>query len=57
MMPEKMDNTADMMPEKMDNPAGQDGKKFAPSCACAETKIPRDNCVMEKVEQLGDKFF
>ena len=32
-----------------DGPVGPDGKKLKPCCACPETKVPRDACIMEKV--------
>ena len=39
---EKKDKTADY-------PVDKDGNKLKPSCACPETKRPRDECIMEKV--------
>jgi len=36
-------------------PVGPDGKKLKPCCACPETKVPRDACIMEKGEEnCGD---
>ena len=39
---EKKDKTADY-------PVDKDGNKLKPCCACPETKRPRDECIMEKV--------
>ena len=43
-MPDNVDKTADY-------PVGPDGKKLKPCCACPETKRPRDECIMEKVNR------
>eukprot|EP00053_Salpingoeca_punica_P024758 m.14602 g.14602 ORF g.14602 m.14602 type:complete len:68 (+) comp7172_c0_seq1:171-374(+) len=32
-------------------PIGPDGKPLRPCCACPETKIPRDACIVEKGEE------
>lgn len=38
-----------------DGPVGPDGKKLKPCCACPETKVPRDACIIEKGEaECGD---
>ena len=42
---EKKDKTADY-------PVDKDGNKLKPCCACPETKRPRDECIMEKVNTL-----
>jgi len=34
-----------------DYPVDADGKKLKPCCACPETKVPRDECIMEKGEE------
>jgi len=49
-MPEKEDKTADY-------PVGPDGKKLKPCCVCPETKVPRDECIMEKVNRWEEIFF
>ena len=41
---EKKDKTADY-------PVDKDGNKLKPCCACPETKRPRDECIMEKVNK------
>ena len=50
---EKKDKTADY-------PVDKDGNKLKPCCVCPETKRPRDECIMEKVntiENLKNKHF
>mgnify|MGYP001334925393 FL=1 len=42
---EKKDKTADY-------PVDKDGNKLKPCCVCPETKRPRDECIMEKVNTL-----
>jgi cytochrome c oxidase assembly protein subunit 17 len=37
-----------------DGPVGPDGKKLKPCCACPETKVPRDACIVEKVRSFVD---
>ena len=41
---EKKDKTADY-------PVDKDGNKLKPCCVCPETKRPRDECIMEKVNK------